>query len=631
MISIKDFHKGQSMSPYLTDGAFAKSANLDVFSQPGIARINYLPVKKSGTTVNELIYSFDKDPSTYKVTGWKVPAQALSEEEDTWTNPMNVSESDNSYATVAAEGDYKNQRWFDFTFDIPTGATIEGIELSVEVKTSAAGGNLYCQINGAYFSGGNIVSTADDVYYIRGGSQDLPVALTPTTADLMIIKLLAAPPGEGSRTYSVDHLRVRIYYSEDANLVFAAGGNNNVFQSTDSGDTWTPIGTNKGKYIKVWNGYLFAIKESTINVYKLSTKSWSEWQTNLDSTAEHFMLSSENDGNLYICNRQYVASVIQTAGQVFDHTDSGTYTYTTDHLTLYSPYRAICLCEQRENLLIGAIQGMPSSPKVSSSIFVWDRGAKEFDFPVFLSGEFVTSMVNVQNRVFVSTDLYGKVYSFSESGLTFVKQIPFDYDDNKHIRIGNKGHSGIVYWRDKILLGVSSEDGLNPAGIYGLSGKAINCEHLISTGEDGSNDDVLIGAVYPLDGDTLLYGYYDAQNEEYGIDKIKTSYNRATSYTSYFESIFYPLGTIFNKGKIDRIVVQLSRALQTGEGVIIKYRRHIGDSWTTLATKDYSADGALSSFSFGGVKNIENIQIRCELTTGASSQKTPYLSAVYLI
>ena len=62
-IVIDNFHKGQSSTPYITDGAYAKSANLDVFSQPGIARINYLPTKESSTTVTAKPTCIVADPA----------------------------------------------------------------------------------------------------------------------------------------------------------------------------------------------------------------------------------------------------------------------------------------------------------------------------------------------------------------------------------------------------------------------------------------------------------------------------------------------------------------------------------------------------------------------------------------
>ena len=48
MIEILNFHQGQAETPYMTNGVFAKTQNIDIFSQKGIARINYLPVDKDG-------------------------------------------------------------------------------------------------------------------------------------------------------------------------------------------------------------------------------------------------------------------------------------------------------------------------------------------------------------------------------------------------------------------------------------------------------------------------------------------------------------------------------------------------------------------------------------------------------
>jgi len=115
------------------------------------------------------------------------------------------------------------------------------------------------------------------------------------------------------------------------------------------------------------------------------------------------------------------------------------------------------------------------------------------------------------------------------------------------------------------------------------------------------------------------------------LDRIITSGNRQISYSSYFESLFYPVGTRGGKKSFDKVEVQLARPLQTGEGVKIKWRKNINDSFTTLGTRDYATDGAMSSLEFAGIHNCENIQIRCELTCAASSQNTPYITEVRLI
>lgn len=636
---INNFQRGLTSSPYAVDGAFAKSAGLDVFSQPGIARINYKPLKKSAASgeheVTELITSWVRNPDPPSV-GWYSPTDNVAGQ---WDSPEKAHSSNDDYATYE-EGvsTGRNQIYFDFDAVVPDGATITGIEVQVEAKTSA--GTKFMSVyltkdKVAFTAHRNVAVTTTEHYISVGGSGDMwGTTWTPAEVNATNFGLKISALGAGM-VYSFDHVRVKVYYEGDT--IYAAGESGTIWQSTDSGDTWTVLSASKGKYITIWKNHLVGALGTELNFYNLSTSSWVAFAntTPLNSSPEHFMMVSENDGYLYICDEFSVASLVENAGQTFAPDTAATYTYYADKhgtaaLTLYEPYRAICLSEQRENILVGATQGTSTDPRVSSSIFVWDRVTQEFDFPVFLSGEFITGMINIQNRVFIVTDKVGKVYSFSESGLTLVKEIPFDYGAGD-IRIGNKGHSSMTFWRNKIILGISSDDGLSPAGIYGLYGKAINCEHLISTGEDGSNDDLDIGAVYSFDGDTLLYGWYDKENTKYGIDKIDISYNRATGYAAYFETPLVKVGTSFKPANFQQIEVQLARALQEGEGVRIRYKKNAETSWTTMDTFEYSTYGAVSSLKTSiAIHGAENLRIRCDLTTGASSTATPYIYAIRL-
>ena len=628
MIEINNFQKGQSASPYTTDGAYAKSANVDVFSQLGILQASQLPVKKSGSTITELITSIVRDPNPPS-TDWYSPSNTGLNKND-WTNPTNAYTSDDNYATTAAAG---YQDYYDFSISVPTSSTITGIEVQAEIKVSSGTEymTVYLSKDGAnYTSGKSVPITTTEQYVSIGGNEDLwGTTWTPTEVNsIFFVKIHAL---SNSVTYSLDHLRVKIYYKGDT--IYAAGENGNIYKSTDSGDTWSLFASSKGKYLAIWKNYLVGALNTELYFYNLSTDSWDTfwYSTPLNNTTEHFMLVSENDGNLYICDEYSVASLVEAAGKTFDPIDTTTYSWNAENnassqaLTLYKPYKAVVLAEQKQNLLVGASEGLSSDPKNSSSIFVWNRATNSYDYPIFLSGEFVTDMKNIQNRVYIATDKIGKIYLFSESGLRLLSQIPFDYTEYG-IRIGHKGHQSILFWRNEVLIGVSSEDGLTPAGIYSLYGKSINNKYLISTGEEGDSD-VLIGAMFAVDSDTLIYGYYDEANSEYGIDKISTTGNRASGYRAYIESIFYPLGTKFQKANIDKIEVELSRALRTNEGVRIKYRRNMGDSWTTLGIRDYSTDKAQTLLHFTGIKLIEGLQLRIELTGSATS---PQIRAIRL-
>ena len=64
-------------------------------------------------------------------TGWKSPT-GTGDNYNQWTNPTNAYSSDDNYATAAIAGASKCQDYTNFNFDIPAGATIDGVEISLE-------------------------------------------------------------------------------------------------------------------------------------------------------------------------------------------------------------------------------------------------------------------------------------------------------------------------------------------------------------------------------------------------------------------------------------------------------------------------------------------------------------------
>ena len=438
---------------------------------------------------------------------------------------------------------------------------------------------------------------------------------------------------------------------DSATDVYATTTNSRVLVSTDSGDSWSSLATNKGGHCIVWKDHLFVAGTTALNSYgPLSgTPAWNSFQT-LNNTTEHFMFHSKNDDKLYICNgkdangKGVVASLEQKSGQNFDDGTSATYTWTGATLLLPEGYAPRCITEQRESLLIGTMAGNVASPLQSATIFVWDREKVEYDYPVLVPEGFVNSMLNVANQVYVSAGSSGNIYLFSDSGLIPFAQIPFDYDGGKGILIGGYGHQGLAAFKEKIIVGAfnsATGNRLSPTGLYILDPETRKISHgfLPSTGEDGSSNMLYIGGVYAFDKNTLLFGYCDDGQdtaEQGRIDRILDSNNRWPDNASgnpqaYFETPIYKIGTSFSPVNFQQIDIQLARVLQTGEEVIVKYKKNGETSWTTISTFDYTNYGAVSSFkSPVGIQGIEILQLRVELTTGSSSTNTPYLQEISL-
>jgi len=416
--------------------------------------------------------------------------------------------------------------------------------------------------------------------------------------------------------------------------VYAVDHNAAVYYSADAGATWTKISdaTDKGYNIVFWRGYLIAAEGANLKSYD-ATNGWVSLSTGLDSTTtdgvnkERHMFVSQNDGKVYICNHNKIATL--TEDTTFDPTSGATFTVTTDAVTLPAGWYARCLTEQRKDLLIGALFGSVSSDL--STIFLWNRSSQEMDYPVSPFDGEVKCLFVKANRVFVTTQSgRGDITLFSEAGLTPYSYIPIDRDGSDDVFIGFYGHNDLTWWNGRLVTGVTYGTGTQTsAGVYSFYDKKANHETLISTGETGSNNAVTVDGVFALDKDTLLIGWKD--DDAYGIDRILVSGKRWTGYTSFMESPIWRAGTKLNPVNFSQVEIQLARALQTGEGLKLYYRTSIDASWTEIGTLDYTTQGAVSSFVFPyGINGVENVQLKVTMTTGASSSNTPYLYSIEL-
>lgn len=408
-----------------------------------------------------------------------------------------------------------------------------------------------------------------------------------------------------------------------------------IYKSTNSGDSFATTSGGTGNYFSIWKNYLLSFGGTDIDYYGAlsGTPSWTaDWKTDLQDTSEHFAYVSKNDGYLYFCNGRYVGLLEEDT--TFDPSSGATYTISNTALTLPQNYQALCLAEQRENLLIGAIEGQTAGPVQQASVFIWDRERKEYDYQVTVPENAINAMYTLRDDTFISAGQRGRIYLFSEAGLVPFIQLPFDYDAGAKIDV-NRHAMG--EWNGYLVVGIESQDGLNPSGVYLIDTDTRKIHSVLtpSSGEDGSNDILSIGAVLGYDADNLMFSWQDNENSDFGLDRIvadnATQYRR-TGYASYMESPFWSVGTKLAPVNYSQIEVQLARPLQTGEGVRLKYRTDINGSWTTIDTIDYSTNGAVSSAILdGAIYGVENIQLRVELTTGASSANTPWLKEIRLI
>lgn len=149
------------------------------------------------------------------------------------TNPTNAYTSDDSNATLSGsgtsgDGDFPGgnlQDWGTFGLSIPGGATIDGIEVTVEVTGSGTGSDssvsLYDANSDAMFtpaaSHKAISVTASEQTLTFGGSEDLWGKNDWTVSDFadgtFAVLISNNDGGFPGVTLSIDHIQVKVYYT----------------------------------------------------------------------------------------------------------------------------------------------------------------------------------------------------------------------------------------------------------------------------------------------------------------------------------------------------------------------------------------------------------------------------------
>jgi hypothetical protein len=163
------------------------------------------------------------------VTGWKTPGTCINVVVGggAWANPANAKSSDDAYA-ISSIAKLGNSDWLqatDFGFtdgDIPSGATIDGIEVKIEHHGGSTNVNdveLYLRKTGAGKVGDNKASAAkwaiSDEEITYGGAAD-PWGTTWVDTDFKTIFFgvdhLQAFATPNADTAYVDCISIRVYY-----------------------------------------------------------------------------------------------------------------------------------------------------------------------------------------------------------------------------------------------------------------------------------------------------------------------------------------------------------------------------------------------------------------------------------
>lgn len=400
----------------------------------------------------------------------------------------------------------------------------------------------------------------------------------------------------------------------------------NVYYNSNT-EAWGPVAGGDGRAgLATWKGYIFAFGATTIDVNSeanLASPSWTtNWQT-ITSATYHPTIHGQDD-KLYFGAGKYVGSLAEVSGQTFAPGTGGTFTFNGTALNLPSQYTVTCLAELGRWLAIGTTSG-----KNTADIFFWDRTSASFNMPIRVRDQGVHAMVAVNNKLYFNAGYRGDLYVTDGTNVEKVASLPTSIIGTSSIKCVP---NGMDYHDGKVIYGFIASDGDFDAGygaVWGYDTRtgALTVEYTASA---GLVETTAITYVASINKTTVSFGMASA-----GVTgatyTTAVSDRKATGYMGIVESPLYQVGTDFKKATLEDIEFILDRPLATGEGIKLSYRTNLSASYTLIGTWDYTTNGAITSARVpSGITDAEHVQIKAELTTGATSTTSPHLKEIIL-
>ncbi len=428
---------------------------------------------------------------------------------------------------------------------------------------------------------------------------------------------------------------------------YALNQNGTLYKSTDYGANWNNVATwtGAGKGLAVWKNHLMIPFNSgstyRVGIYgPLSGSAVWTSSSNFDfdnSSSWYPQIVSNNDGYLYGGAKNHVYKLEEISGTTFSVEDTGTFTFDRSALDLPANYYITCFEELGGNLMVGTRLHSTGDFKVAD-IFPWDRSSTSYGTPLKLNVNGVSAMRNINNILYVSAGLEGKIYATNGAQATPIAQLPLAFSKvgtpagttTKSVYAKN---GAFVCYKERLVFGMGNF-------VWSLlpttKGNILSIEHSIGTFIGPT-----INSLCPVSQDEILVGWSSTDpTTNYRISKTNnlTRDYEDDSYAGYLASPLYRVGTYNNLRTFTEVEFQLSEPLIVGQGVGLYYRNNLYDGWTAIGTCTHSTAsttqiGAVSShvISSPGIPACEFVQIKAALEPGSVNVCTsPHLRTIII-
>lgn len=341
---------------------------------------------------------------------------------------------------------------------------------------------------------------------------------------------------------------------------------------------------------------------------------------------------SHNTPIFYFGNGNAVACI-----KNFTHANEGatpTLTINPVALTLQPNHWAYSINSLGKYLAIGTVSpktsvfGNTSFPNKNSAIILWDRTSPSFNLPIFFKENGVSSLLQMQNRLFASIGNRGRIWLTDGTSYNQIKRLPFVFNR----QFGNYGYvlpNASTLHNGDLLFGFSGTGIDATYGVYAMSnipadmGNGVQVPYptvmrnSISTGATGASQVLRIGALLSTSADTLYIGWQDGTT--YGVDVITSTI--VSGYNSIIYSPYYTVGSELNKKTFKRMEISLTAPLLSGQSIRISYRENlIIDTWKPIGTYTTTNFGTNNVFNtMANLASKTKLQFKIELNTSSTN------------
>lgn len=348
--------------------------------------------------------------------------------------------------------------------------------------------------------------------------------------------------------------------------------------------------------------YLFAFRNGYVDVTEVKgnevldptwSNSWQALKTPTGIFVRHHAIKAQ-DNIIYYTDSQYLGSIKENLGKVFNPSDATTYTFNSSALDTPSGEILEHIEELGSDLLLAGSSW--------NKIYPWDRVSDSFNIPLEVPETEVRRLKNIGGIVYILAGSWGNIYITQGTYVRHFKKIPIQVSNNNNTIIQSiVTWGGIGAMNGALLCGVGfgeSEDGENSGVVLIYSDGRMVIDQIPIAGAT---------TVEAIESSETFYviGYAD------GAEAITTDLYK--TYVGIVQSDYRRVATKTEKATYSTLEIVLAKPTASGSGVIIGYRQKTDGSFTTLDT--FSTDGENTMFKKPdiGLNDIENIQIEAQL------------------